>query len=236
MSTLLRWQKKPPSRPNELASCSPDDLACWVQASRACSSYNFAWQNRIERPSGTRTAPSILKRERLMGFLPGCMMTALTSSAAKGNKQLKFATRASLVGNSISVRVLEWVMAQLAVHLGYRSRMPSRRELRDRCVKECLAAEHPGLGTSGGTKKCKYSHEAVLVVYLTSRAGSKGSGARITTGELLSPSKVRYRTVRSEWWTWRVCIATEFALQCPHQRAQSAWRVAPPSTQDQDTR
>ena len=142
-----------------------------------------------------------------MGFRTGYTLGAVSSSSAKADKKGAFSVMASLIGNSISVPVLQWVLAQLAVQLGFLCRMPTRRELREGKAHLLVTTEDPGVGHSGTTSGRGYSPEEALVVYLTSRAGSKGSDVRITTGELLAPSKVRFQTVRPEWWNWRVAVS-----------------------------
>ena len=142
-----------------------------------------------------------------MGFKRGYTLGAIPSGMAKNNPRKAFSVRSSIIGNSISVPVAEWLLAQLAVHLGLMTRMPTRGELRDGSAKQLVSPEPEVLDGSGGTAERGYSLEEQMVVFLTSRCGSKGSDVRLSIGELSAPSKVRFKTMRPEWWSWRSCIS-----------------------------
>ena len=100
--------------------------------------YNFVLNNRIVRPNGCSTVPSILERGRLMGLLPRYTSSALQSSAAKCSKELEFYTRASLLGSSMFVTCCGWLLGNLATQLVFLGRMPPRVALSTRRAFECV--------------------------------------------------------------------------------------------------
>ena len=206
MPTFLRWmpRKRPPGRPNGIASCSAADLELWERAQWACSPYFFALRNRISRASGTSTVASTLERERVMGFPARYTAPALTSSAAKGSKGLEFATRASLIGNSMSVHVCAWLLGILGLQLGFLERMPSRDSIRKRTAFECVSGYHAAAAGRALARARDLCPEQRLALWLCSQAGTRGSDVRLTTGQLTQPHRVKFQPVNAHWWRWRV--------------------------------
>ena len=115
----------------------------------SASPYHFHKRNLVVGKDGRARISTVGERERVMGFPTGYTLGATSSSAAKADPFGTFAVRASLVGNSISVFVLQWVLAQLATQLGFRSHMPTRRELREGRARDLVTLEDPGAGHSG---------------------------------------------------------------------------------------
>ena len=202
----------------------------------SASPYNFMEKNMIGVGSkgnpGVKRVLSVGEREAVMGFKRGYTLGAVPSGMAKDNPRKAFSVRASLVGNSISVPVVEWLLAQLAVHIGLMSRMLTRAESRDGSAKQLVAPEPEVLDGSGGTAERSYSLEEQMVVFLTSCCGSKGSDVRLSTGELSAPSNIRFKTMRPEWWSWKSCISTGWRRSShihvlETQAAFSIWKDGP---------
>ena len=195
-----------------LERSSARERDAWADAGVSASPYNFMEKNMIDVGSkdkpGVKRVPSVGEREAVMGFKRCYTLGAVPSGMANDNPRKAFSVRASLVGNSISVPVAEWLLAQLAVHVGLMSRMPTRAELRDGSAKRLVAPEPEVLDGSGGTAERRYSLEEQMVVFLTSRCGSRGSDVRLSTGELAAPSNIRFKTMRPEWWSWKSRIST----------------------------
>jgi hypothetical protein len=128
-----------------LERCSARERGAWADVGFPASPYNFMEKNMIDVGSkdkpGVKRVLSVGEREAVMGFKRGYTLGAVPSGMAKDNPRKAFSVRASLIGNSISVPVAEWLLAQLAVHLGLMTRMPTRGELRDGSAKQLVSPE-----------------------------------------------------------------------------------------------
>ena len=139
-----------------------------------------------------------------MGLTARYTASALTSSAAKGNKSLEFSTRASLLGNSMSVHVCAWLLGNLATQFGFLERMPSRDSIRRRTAFQCVAGYHAAAVGHILSRTRDLCPEERLCLWLCSQAGTRGSDVRLTTGQLTQPHRVKFQAVNSRWWKWRV--------------------------------
>ena len=50
----------------------------------------------------------------------------------------------------------------------------------------------------------------VILAVLGFRSGTKGSDVRVSTGELMLPSTVRFQSARSDWWHWEVAFGYQW--------------------------
>ena len=117
----MRWEPKrlPPVPAHGLAECTGAETEAWAESSYALSPYQFQRRSCLRRPDGTFDVLSVGEQERIMGMPSGYTAAAVPSSKAKADKRAAFAVRASLCGNAMHVRKLEWILCQLAVELGY---------------------------------------------------------------------------------------------------------------------
>ena len=202
----MRWvpKKRRPHRPNGIDQCTAEDLRLWEASGFACSPYNFALRNRVLRGSGDRSVPSVLERERLMGFSDRYTQNAMASNAAKAQPRLAFATRCSLIGNSMSVFCVAFLLSTLALQLGFLESMPSRRDVREKAASARVTGSHARRVAPPPGRDRGYSDGQRLVAWHLAQVGSRGSDVRLTTGQLSQPSRIRYQNIDVRLWTWKV--------------------------------
>ena len=117
--TAVRWiaRKHPPQYPAGYEECDSATLEKWQLSKYAMPPYQFKKEHGVVTPEGEERPPNADERERLHGFKVGH-----TSGFSEPQ-------RISFIGNSFHCIVVALLLASWAVHVGYRTTVPSIYQL-----------------------------------------------------------------------------------------------------------
>ena len=209
LNTFVRWKprKRMPQDPRRVELCRPHEVARWEGLGWPCSPYHMRDSNCVVQEDGSLDVVSVCERERAMGSPTDYTIAAVRSGLAKSAPAQEFATRASLIGNSMHLIVMAWLFSHLAVEWGYLRRVPTWQELWENDVEKLVVRRESSASCGGGAHSRSIGPEERLVLWLSCHADSRGSDVRITTGELFRPNKIGRQHIETKWWSWKVVAA-----------------------------
>ena len=114
--TTSRPRALPGRRPAGLAQCTQEEIRRWELDSYRYPPYQYARRNLLGGRSGEVRLPSIEEKEFIMGFPVGYTMNCVNKQSRGTTKHSD--ARHTLIGNSWSVQVVSWLLAQLFGTLG----------------------------------------------------------------------------------------------------------------------
>ena len=195
MRTLVRWtpRRSVPSRPHGIESCSGEAIDRWRASRYAQAPFFFESWELVKDKSGALRVPSITERERLMGLVANYTDAAVKSSIASSDKAKAFEVRASVLGNGMHSRVVSFLLSHLASKWGLRDGPLS---LQDMAAWDAPVQDQASPGDL----------ELRLVNELMRRADARGSDVKLTTGEMMKPSRISRLAVQSGWWRWKTAF------------------------------
>ena len=114
--TTSRPRVAPGRKPAGISQCTAGELERWRQDKHRFPPYQYTHRNLVINRSNEMRLPSIQEKEYIMGF----PIDYTLPSVAKGSRgtEAHLDVRHSLIGNSWSVPVIAWLLAQLFGRLG----------------------------------------------------------------------------------------------------------------------
>ena len=218
-------RKQPPFKPAGIHTCAAQDLAQWQAEDYRFPPYHYRPEHLVIGDKGLARPPNAPEREFVMGFAPDTTVAAFPKGERKSRTAHYEDERCSLVGNSISVPVLAFLLGQLLEARGMVSTAPSVQQIVDSCAVEWHKLP---LGS-----KPNFEAGRALVSKCVRSACPKGSDVRLATGELLSTSVWPRKQVPADLWAWQVVVAYEWrhtdehinALELRAYLASLKWRA-----------
>ncbi len=200
----MRWlpKKAPGPAPMGIDTCEEEALWLWADFEFCMAPSQFRTKNLCLRPDGSRTPPNTQERERLLRFPKHYLLAATPSSWDKSNKWAVQVQKNSLLGNTMDCLVVAKLLGDLAFELGYLSYPPTIEEIREGKV----AHLHVNASSAVGRPRHQRSQlppEEALIWWLMSRSDHRGSDVRLTTGEIMKPSRISRQGVDSTGGTGR---------------------------------
>ena len=114
--TTARPRDKPGYKPAGLRTCTAQDLDRWVQDRYRYPPYQYTAKNLLINRKDELRLPSVEEKEYMLGFPVGYTRSCL-SKQKQGTLDHSDA-RSTLLGNSWSVPVVSWLLAQLCSKVG----------------------------------------------------------------------------------------------------------------------
>ena len=112
LPTLTRAlpRKSPPKQPAGLQEASGAAIDRWTGDNFRFQVYNYEQYNMVEKPDGTLRLPSLMERERLMGFPVGYVSLGLSGKLSMDER---FNMGACMLGNSFNVYSITFLLDEL---------------------------------------------------------------------------------------------------------------------------
>lgn len=140
--TTARPRDSPGRKPAGLQTCTPLEVSRWKDDCHRFPPYQYRDQHCVVNKAGTLRVPNSSERELLLGFplhyTSMCLPKAERKSCAYNDCRL------TLLGNTWSVPVISWLLAQLFSFVGYWNLLESSTS--HGCVQ--TRRQCPGAGAS----------------------------------------------------------------------------------------
>ena len=214
--TTSRPRTTPGNRPAGKWQCSEAELAHWESDQFRYPPYQYRWKHLVA-DAGESRLPTIGEKEVIMGFPLHYTATCLPKSKQQGSAYLD--CRHTLIGNTWSVQVVTWLLANLFNPLGLtpiRSLSQVVGQLtpgRSSCLRGYLARppirvpRGPGLPDS----------HAILARKLSSFVSIKGEDILLQSPTEGTLKFHRLRTgVPAKLWRWRVIAGWRWKFRQAH--------------------
>ena len=209
--TTARPRGHPGRRPAGLDKLSDEERQEWEEDSFRFPPYQYQHKYQVWKGSSHRLV-NTEERETILGFPRGYTTQCVPKSQQKTIEHDDL--RKTLLGNSWSVTVVSWLLAQLGAQLGLIPPMT---------VQDCIDATAPGAATHmatflsrplmrGPNKALRPGNEAVLAKKLVNLVSIKGEDILLTaqTEDTLRYHRLRASIPANLWkwrtvcgWTWR---------------------------------
>ena len=113
---------------------------------------------------------------------------------------------------------LAWLLGRVAAQLGFLSRAPTFREIKDKTVRK-LHVLSKSL-EAGGRPRAQLSMDERLVWWIMSFSDTRGSDVRVDIGSLSKPDRAVRQSVSAKWWKWKIQVSAAFADEEEHINAK----------------
>ena len=156
-----------------------------------------------------------------MFFPKNYTVAATASSLEKTNPQAMFDARASLLGNTMEILTMSWVLFRLAVKLGYLHQTPTMSEIAHGEVWKYHVVSGPVSQKSRVLKKY-LKPENQMVWWVMSHADNRGSDVRLDAGTLLRPDRIQRTSINSAHWIWKSQLSFRWRRRADHINEKEA--------------
>ena len=192
-------RKRPPPFPAGVESCDRETLMRWKDNCFRFPPYQYKLENIVYCPRRGFRVLSATEREVMMFFPKNYTVAATASSLEKTNPQAMFDARASLLGNTMEILTMSWVLSRLAVKLGYLHQTPTMSEIAHGEVWKYHVVSGPVSQKSRVLKKY-LKPENQMVWWVMFHADNRGSDVRLDAGTLLRPDRIQRTSINSAHW------------------------------------
>ena len=212
-------RERPPPVPAGLRRTPEDAQNRWADDELRFPPYQYKEHFLVTDGSQLRYVNSG-EREILMGFGPQHTRFCLPASEIKKSSTRYEDERLSLIGDSFCVLSFGWVAGQLCRAI---REPPSPEELVNVLGLAPGTCSRKGASAPMGRWKqygfCDLKDSELAQQYLVNKlalgANHTGSDVRITTGELMAPSKTVRQSTEAIWWRWKQVFSKKWRF--PHR-------------------
>ena len=195
--------------------CSDPELSRWAEHKWALPPYQFREENLVLDRRGFLRIASVAERGRLLHFPDYYLEAATPSALRKYDTQKEFSTKASLLGNSMDVWIVALVAGQALADWGYLTRPPTMDEIRQDDVEKLHLREESAASDFRPLSR-SLSEKELMVWWIMSHCDHTGSDVRLSSGQLMRPSRVPRQGMDTRWWHWRDQLSFEFKDKSSH--------------------
>ena len=202
--TTSRPRPTPGRKPAGIQACTSEEIARWQYDLHRYPPYQYQGRNLLINRSNKLRLPSIEEKEFIMGFPVNYTLNAVVKKNRGSVEHLD--VRHSLIGNSWSLPVVAWLLAQLFGRLGL-CPLYSPQELMDLLTPEGQVYLQARLWRRplGGLSPTSPTGSGQLVRKMANLISVKGEDVLLTTP---SSQLCRYHRLRasvpSRLWRWRI--------------------------------
>ena len=208
--TTSQPKGKPDSKAAGIDSCNSRDLSYWESDRFRFPPYQYRYQHGVIHPKHGWRIANVNEREAMLGFPLDYTLECWSKSARKLNPLGHEDARMSLLGNSWSVPVVAFLLAQLLAPLGLCESLSVQA-----IQRRCMPGQGPELGSYltrppwvGARASKTDENDRSLICKLGSLMSTRGTDVLIQAVSEPTRSYDRLRTsVPSKLWKWRTACS-----------------------------
>ena len=200
LPTLTRAlpRRSPPKQPAGLATASREAIERWTTDNYRFQVYQYEQQHLLYRADGSWRLPSLMEREKVMGFPLGYISNGLNP---KLTMDAIFNLGASMIGNSFNVYAMTFLLDEL---LSFRSPMRSPRSLGS-MLSRCETAPAGWAHHEKFSPSSQPDERSRMLVHEFLRVGDRaGSDVKLDLGIPFRARAWPRAGIRAHLFNWRV--------------------------------